>query len=88
VHFPDILTSPSGRPSICSVTSCGLTSRDYPLAGLFSCAWRLTVRSLVDGARESTSGYVKLLLPPRQSRGNSHVGLVDVHAVPSDGAPA
>src|SRR6516164_6559634 len=23
----------------------------------------------------STAGYVKLLLPPRQSRGNSHVGL-------------
>jgi hypothetical protein len=26
----------------------------------------------------STAGYVKLLLPPRQSRGNSHVGLDDV----------
>jgi hypothetical protein len=65
----------SSRPSICSVTSCGLTSRGYPLAGLLSCAWRLTVRSLVDGPREPTSGYVKLLLPPRQSRGNSYVGL-------------
>ena len=74
VHFSDILTSLSGRPSICSVTSCGLTSHGYPLAGTPSCAWRLTVRSLVD-ARVPTSGYVKLLLPPRQSRANSHFGL-------------
>ena len=29
----------------------------------------------VDGPGESTPGYVKLLLPPRQSRGNSHFGL-------------
>jgi hypothetical protein len=26
----------------------------------------------------STAGYVKLLLPPRQSRGNSHWGLATV----------
>src|ERR1700730_3596936 len=32
--------------------------------------------SPVHGPREPTSGYVKLLLPPRQSRGNSLVGLV------------
>src|SRR6478672_8068089 len=40
--------------------------------------WRdswLTVWSPVHGPREPTSGYVKLLLPPRQSRGNSLVGL-------------
>ena len=47
----------------------------HPLAGLLSCAWRLTVWSPVHGPREPTSGYVKLLLPPRQSRGNSLVGL-------------
>ena len=75
MHFSDILTSLSGRPSICSVTSCGLTSHGYPLVGLLSCAWRHTVRSRVDGPRVPTSGYVKLLLPPRQSRGNSHFGL-------------
>src|ERR1700730_10149606 len=40
-----------------------------------SCAWQLAIRSLVDGSREPTAGYVKLLLPPRQSRGNSHFGL-------------
>jgi hypothetical protein len=34
--------------------------------------WRLTIRSLVDGPTVSTAGYVKLLLPPRQSRGNSY----------------
>jgi hypothetical protein len=28
-----------------------------------------------DGPGASTPGYVKLLLPPRQSRGNSHFGL-------------
>src|ERR1700730_6048782 len=33
------------------------------------------MRSFVDGAAVSTAGYVKLLLPPRQSRGNSHWGL-------------
>src|SRR5262249_39645027 len=38
---------------------------------LLSCAWRLTRRvSTMD-----TSGDVKLLLPPRQSRGNSLKGL-------------
>jgi hypothetical protein len=29
----------------------------------------------------STAGYVKLLLPPRQSRGNSHWGLGQAHYV-------
>jgi hypothetical protein len=29
-----------------------------------------------DGPGASTPGHVKLLLPPRQSRGNSHFGLV------------
>src|ERR1700736_2220788 len=33
------------------------------------------MRSFVDGPTVSTAGYVKLLLPPRQSRGNSHWGL-------------
>ena len=37
--------------------------------------WRLTIRSFVDGPTVSTAGYVKLLLSPRQSRGNSHWGL-------------
>ena len=45
------------------------------MPGLLSCAWRFAVWSLVDEPRESTAGYVKLLLPPRQSRGNSLVGL-------------
>ena len=34
--------------------------------------WRLTNRSFIDGRPETTPGNVKLLLPPRQSRGNSH----------------
>jgi hypothetical protein len=33
--------------------------------------WRLTNRSFIDGSPETTPGNVKLLLPPRQSRGNS-----------------
>jgi len=33
--------------------------------------WRLTNRSFIDGWPENTPGNVKLLLPPRQSRGNS-----------------
>jgi hypothetical protein len=37
-----------------------------------SCAWRLTIRTFVDGRpahSPATPGIVKLLLPPRQSRG-------------------
>ena len=34
--------------------------------------WRLTMRSFVDGQPGTTPENVKLLLPPRQSRGNSH----------------
>jgi len=34
--------------------------------------WRLTNRSFIDGWPVTTPGNVKLLLPPRQSRGNSH----------------
>jgi hypothetical protein len=75
VCFSDILTSLSGRPSICSRVALLLVAT--PLAGLLSCAWWLTVWSPVHGPREPTSGYVKLLLPPRQSRGNSLVGLDD-----------
>ena len=71
--FSDILTSLSGRPSICSRVALLLVAT--PLAGLLSCAWWLTAWSPVHGPREPTSGYVKLLLPPRQSRGNSLVGL-------------
>src|SRR5258708_38719567 len=73
VCFSDIRTSLSGRPSICSRVALLLVAA--PLAGLLSCAWWLTVWSPVHGPREPTSGYVKLLLPPRQSRGNSLVGL-------------
>src|ERR1700730_2143802 len=50
-----------------------------------SCAWQLAIRSLVDGPREPTAGYVKLLLPPRQSRGNSHFGLVEAGGLMSYG---
>jgi hypothetical protein len=31
--------------------------------------------------RGATPGYVKLLLPPRQSRGNSHFGLADIKRI-------
>src|SRR5712672_559175 len=44
-------------------------SREFP-----SCAWRLTRHSFFDGrprTARQTSGTVKLLLPPRQSRGIS-----------------
>jgi hypothetical protein len=34
--------------------------------------WRLTMGSFVDGQPGTTPANVKLLLPPRQSRGNSH----------------
>jgi hypothetical protein len=67
---------------------CGLTSRGYPLAGLLSCAWRLTVWSPVHGPREPTSGYVKLLLPPRQSRGNSLVCLEPCRAFRPAASPS
>ena len=41
----------------------------------FSCAWRPTDSELHRWPVDPTSGNVKLLLPPRQSRGNSHYGL-------------
>jgi len=47
-----------------------------------SCAWPLTIRSFVDGPAVSTAGYVKLLLPPRQSRGNSYWGLAGINRYP------
>src|SRR6516225_6805662 len=44
--------------------------------GSLSCAWRPTDSELHRWPVDPTSGNVKLLLPPRQSRGNSHYGLV------------
>jgi transposase len=73
VRFSDILSSLSSRPSDfvwLSPPFVATVWRDFcgALGGsLFG------VSSM--RPRESTSGYVKLLLPPRQSRGNSHVGL-------------
>src|SRR6516225_1296660 len=43
--------------------------------GSLSCAWRPTDSELHRWPVDPTSGNVKLLLPPRQSRGNSHNGL-------------
>src|SRR6516162_6876687 len=43
--------------------------------GSLSCAWRPTDSELHRWPVDPTSGNVKLLLPPRQSRGNSHYGL-------------
>jgi hypothetical protein len=43
--------------------------------GSFSCAWRPTDSELHRWPVDPTPGNVKLLLPPRQSRGNSHYGL-------------
>jgi hypothetical protein len=47
---------------------------NHPPLRFPSCAWPLDGSRLSSGG--STPGYVKLLLPPRQSRGNSHFGLV------------
>jgi hypothetical protein len=44
--------------------------------GSLSCAWRPTDSELRRWPVDPTSGNVKLLLPPRQSRGNSHYCLV------------
>ena len=71
--FSDILTSLSGRPPFAVVWlyfSWLPRWRDS-----FRALGGSTVWSPVHGPREPTSGYVKLLLPPRQSRGNSLVGL-------------
>ena len=46
--------------------------------GSFSCAWRPTDSELHRWPVDPTSGYVKLLLPPRQSWGNSCFGLAFV----------
>ena len=44
--------------------------------GSILCAWRPADSELHRWPVDPTSGNVKLLLPPRQSRGNSHYGLV------------
>src|SRR6516225_5061263 len=43
--------------------------------GLCACAWRLTLEVSSMGAWGATAGNVKLLLPPRQSRGISFASL-------------
>src|SRR6516164_6891038 len=43
----------------------------------FRVLWRPTDSELHRWPMDPTSGNVKLLLPPRQSRGNSHYGLVN-----------
>src|SRR6516225_5637458 len=43
----------------------------------FRVLWRPTDSELHRWPMDPTSGNVKLLLPPRQSRGNSHYGLAD-----------
>src|SRR6516164_8196644 len=49
--------------------------------GSLSCAWRPTDSELHRWPVDPTSGNVKLLLPPRRSRGNSHYGLATVLCV-------
>jgi hypothetical protein len=43
--------------------------------GLCACVWRLTLEVSSMGAWGATAGNVKLLLPPRQSRGISFASL-------------
>src|SRR4030081_4146367 len=58
-----------------ALTWCGLTSHRHRSIEPFFMSLAARDSSFVDGAAVSTAGYVKLLLPPRQSRGNSHWGL-------------
>ena len=50
--------------------------------GLCACAWRLTLEVSSMGAWGATAGDVKLLLPPRQSRGISFASLVCLSIAP------
>src|SRR5262245_16478648 len=83
-HFPKVLSDmPKKRlhPTLCNEhmwylqsTWCDLSSHTRPSMEFPSCAWRLTRWSFVDGRpllSPATPGTVKLLLPPRQSRGIS-----------------
>jgi endonuclease/exonuclease/phosphatase family metal-dependent hydrolase len=68
---------------------CGLKFLARPSMGnSLLCGWRLMIRSLVDGPADSTAGYVKLLLPPRQSRRNSFIGLGTITRATPDTLPA
>ena len=58
-----------------ALTWCGLTSHRHRSIEPFFMSLAARDSEFVDGAAVSTAGYVKLLLPPRQSRGNSHWGL-------------
>jgi hypothetical protein len=55
------------NPSWYSASNAG------PSTEFRSCAWRLAFEVSSVGAWGAIAGTVKLLLPPRQSRGNSHV---------------
>src|SRR5271169_3889653 len=57
---------------ICSPTSCGLASRTRPSVRFLSCEWLLTTEP-----DRGTPRNVKLLLPPRQSRG-IYIEIVDI----------
>jgi hypothetical protein len=56
--------------------------------GSLSCAWRPTDSELHRWPVDPTSGNVKLLLPPRQSRGNSHYGLGQYSTTRIGGQPS
>ena len=59
---------------------CFTLCRCRPSMGLCACAWRLTLEVSSIGAWGATAGNVKLLLPPRQSRGISFASLAqDAH---------
>ena len=65
---------PLFKPEKLSDGVCALNRgklRTHSSMELPSCAWRLTFRVSSVDAWGTTAGIVKLLLPPRQSRGNS-----------------
>src|SRR5262245_13882539 len=63
-------------PAYLHSTWRGLISHRHPSMELLFVCLAFHDLEFVDGPAVSTAGYVKLLLPPRQSRGNSHWGLV------------
>src|SRR5580658_7036729 len=81
---------PLFKPEKLSDGVCALNRgklRTHSSMELPSCAWRLTLRVSSVDAWGTTAGIVKLLLPPRQSRANSHdirrLGAVSVYVFES-----
>src|SRR6516165_9859727 len=75
VQFRPRYLGTNAAKHLADLSPCFTLSHCRPSMGLCACAWRLTPEVSSMGAWRATAGNVKLLLPPRQSRGISFASL-------------